>query len=30
MAKVVQKVAVFGPTGQTGLCAIDFALKKGK
>jgi hypothetical protein len=26
----VSKVVVFGSTGQTGLCTIDAALKKGK
>jgi putative NADH-flavin reductase len=30
MSKAVEKVAIFGATGQTGLCCIEHALKKGK
>ena len=27
--KVVEKVVVFGSTGQTGLCSMEHALKRG-
>lgn len=30
MSKLIEKVVVFGATGQTGLCSMDWALKKGK
>ncbi|KAK4036371.1 flavin reductase (NADPH) [Daphnia magna] len=29
MTKVIEKVVIFGATGQTGLCCIEQALKKG-
>lgn len=29
-AGTMQEIVVFGPTGQTGLAAVDAALKKGK
>lgn len=29
MSKVIEKVGIFGATGQTGLCCIEHALKKG-
>jgi hypothetical protein len=29
MSKVIEKVGIFGATGQTGLCCMEHALKKG-